>query len=494
MNAIEPLRHQAKHRPDSVAYASAHGTLVTYAVMEDTINAVAHRLRDLGCLPGQNAAIGTNDLYRYIVVALALARLGIAHAPIALPAHLTDVAFLDRDVPGNGCARTVAFGDFWPEDPRSHDVAPVTPHEGGAAILMYCPSSGTTGGPKFVPVSHDLALRRVHSRAVDLAGFAGGRGITSLRLACHIRPGTSYGFSSVFMVLCGGGTVLEPNLDAGELASWLVQSRVNFIVTSPIALQKITEVLPTLRSPNALEKIEVSGSALPARVYELARLRMCANIIVNYGMTECGRVSGMPAALAQGRPGAAGYPYSGVEIRIVDEGGAPVAAGQEGIVAIRSEGNASSYLGDPKASAAAFRGGWVFGGDRGLLEPDGLLRIVGRTDDVINRGGVKVNPQTIEDAMMAIADLREVAVFGVPDANGLTRICAAIVPASSVDANAFHLRCRERLGTSAPVVIMHMQELPRNATGKVLRNELARMAIEARNAQKAQRIVPVGET
>lgn len=484
MNASEPLRRHALLTPDRVAYTSARGTTVSYAAIEDTINAVAHRVHDLGFVPGQSVALAASDLYRYIVVALALARLGITYAPNTLPPHLADVAFLDRGAKGNGCARTVAFSDFWPEDLLSRgDVTPVTPNDDGAAILMHCPSSGTTGGPKFVPVSHDVALRRVRRRTVELAGMAGGRGAAAARQACLIDPGSSYGFGSALVVLCSGGTVLEPNLHAGESASWLVRSRVNCIVASPIALQNLAAALPTLRSPNALEWIEVGGSALPALTYELARQHMCPNIVVNYGMTECGRVAGASASVAQGTPDAVGYAYPGVELQIVDDDGEPVAAGREGQLRIRSECNASGYLDNAKVSAAVFRAGWVYPSDRGVLEPDGLLRIVGRTDDLINRGGVKVNPQRIENAMVALGEVREVAVFGVPDGAGFTSVCAAVVPIGPIDADAFHARCRERLGADAPIFIVHMSELPRNANGKVLRNELARIAVEANRAK-----------
>ena len=126
-----------------------------------------------------------------------------------------------------------------------------------------------------------------------------------------------------------------------------------------------------------------------------------------------------------------------------------------------------------------FRNGWVYPGDRAVVGADGLLVIAGRTDDVINQGGVKVNPQALEDAIMALGSLREVAVFGVANDAGETSVCAAIVPTVPLDANAFHARVREGLGPRAPVFIMHMESLPRNANGKVLRTELARIARKA---------------
>ena len=486
MNASEPIRRFASLTPDAVAYAGAYGATATYAVLEWSINAVAHRIRDLGLVPGQSAVLSTPDLYKHIVVALALARVGVAHAPITLPAHLTDIAILDGGVEGNGCARTVALDDLSPATLPSRDHArPVAPHGDGAAVLLHCPSSGTTGRPKFTSISHDLALRRADARALGLAGVAGGRGTPRARQVCHLAAGSSYGFSSVMIVLCGGGTVLEPVTDPDEVPSWLARSRANYLVTSPLLLQKMTETLPALRGANALETIEVGGGLLPAQVHELAHHRLCANVIVNYGMTEAGRVAWAPDAVARDNPGAVGYAYPGVEIQIVDENDRPVASGEAGIVRIRSEQNASGYLDDPSTSATVFRSGFVYPGDRGILAGDGLLRLVGRVDEVINRGGMKVSPHEVEAAIMTLGGLREVAVYGVTNPGGVSHVCAAVVAEALVDIPALQARCGALLGDKAPTFIIQVNALPRNANGKVVRSELVRATIEMARAQPA---------
>jgi acyl-CoA synthetase (AMP-forming)/AMP-acid ligase II len=98
---------------------------------------------------------------------------------------------------------------------------------------------------------------------------------------------------------------------------------------------------------------------------------------------------------------------------------------------------------------------------------------------------VKVNPSEVENVMTTLAPLAEVAVFGVPGDDGIAVVCAAVVPAARFDADAFHARCRERLGLKAPALIMHMRELPRNANGKVLRSELVRIALASDGKRKA---------
>ncbi len=131
-----------------------------------------------------------------------------------------------------------------------------------------------------------------------------------------------------------------------------------------------------------------------------------------------------------------------------------------------------------------FRDGWVYPGDRGVLERDGTLRVVGRADDVINRGGAKIDPNAIESALLGLANLTEVAVFGASDGAGMTSVCAAVVSAAPLDVPAFHARCRAALGARAPAFVMHLPELPRTASGKVDRAALAHMAVVASRTRR----------
>lgn len=484
MNVADTLRRQSLATPSAIAYASAQGVTVNYAAFERTVAALARRVGELGVAPGTIAAIATRDPYRHLAVALALGRVGAVSAPAALPGHLADVVLVDGGLAGNGCARVVSLADAWPTAADADAASPFAGHAGGAATLMLCPTSGSTGAPKFVPVSHDLALRRIAGRAREVADAVGGRGPGALRQACYIGMGSSYAFSSAMLVLASGGTVLEPDLNADTMAAWLRTSGVNRIVASPLVLQKIAARMPEEGVPNALDTIEAGGSALPLRVRALAERRMCASIVVTYGLTECGRVAGAPAVALPDLPGAVGRPYPGVTVEIVDEDRRSVPAGTEGLLRVRSDRCADAYFADAAATARVFRDGWVYPGDRGVLERDGTLRVVGRADDVINRGGAKVDPHAIEAALYALGDVSEVAVFGASDGASLTSVCAAIVSTKPLDVPAFHARCRSALGARAPAFVMQVPELPRAANGKVDRRALARMAVEASRTRR----------
>ena len=266
-----------------------------------------------------------------------------------------------------------------------------------------------------------------------------------------------------------------------QLVPCVERHRVNSLVVAPFALQRVLPGLPRDFGPlPMLEQIEVGGSALPGSHYDLARQRLCANIISRYGATETGFVAAAPMLALQGHPGAVGFVDPQVEVQAVDADDNPLPPGSAGTLRVRSDGCATAYLGDPAASARVFRNGWVYPGDEGAVSPDGLLTIMGRSNDVINQGGIKVSPETIEDVLLSLPEVREAAAFGVPDALGVTRIWAAIVPNGMPDMEALVSLCRERLKRNAPTSFLRLRKLPRNEAGKVLRDELRSMAIAAR--------------
>ena len=476
MNVTEPIRRFANATPGAPAFVTRAGQPVDYAQFERTIDAVARRALALGLRPGQCAALATASLYRQLVVALALARIGVAHGPMYLPDRVVTMAIADDSVAYDGNARRMSLDEVWAEP--AGDAAPVEMFADARAHYMYCPTSGTTNAAKFVPLSHAISLGRSQARVSNVAAVGGGRGIPATRLACFVGPGTSYGFSSALLMLHGGGAVVEPTFVAEEMPGWFARSGANFLIASPIAIQKVLQAMPAGFIPNTLEVIEVGGAALSRPAYEEARARLCLNITMNYGLTECGRVASVPMHVVQQRLGGVGFAYPGIELRVVDEEDRPVPPGEEGLLCIRSGNSAHGYLDNPAATALVFRDGWVYPGDRAIVEADGYLRILGRADDVINRGGAKVHPQALEDAMLALGDVQEVAVFAVEHGAGVPSVCAAVVSADTMDADAYHQRCRERLGANAPALIVHLKELPRNAMGKVQRNDLAKMVLE----------------
>ena len=355
------------------------------------IDYVAKGVRELGLKPGAMVGVRTSRPYRDLCCRLALARVGIAVAARALPIHNITACLTDEAIPEAGRGKFVRIESVWSEDiPATREITEVASHPDGSAIFSVFATSGTTGRPKYVAMSHDLMAWRI---ATDV--FAAEKS-APVRLICSIGPGTSYGFRSRLVALQNGGTVIMTVRVEGMLHA-IIQHRVSHLTMAPFSLDRMVRALPAdTAPPPSLKQIEVGGSALPARVYEVARKRLCANIVSRYGAMETGFVASGPLAILRERPGAVGFIDSRVEVEAVDADDHPLPIGSEGTLRMRSPGCAREYVGNPEASTQVFRGGWVYPGDVGMVASDRMLIVTSRASEVINQGGIKINPQVIE--------------------------------------------------------------------------------------------------
>ncbi len=476
MNITDPIRRHARINPGSTAIVRVDGRSVSYRDLDRTIDSVALRARSLGLTPGACAGLSFSSPYAQLVFALALARIGVAGAPGSLPRERMALCFADNADAASDGARTVTIDRTWTQSPpESAEVEPVPSHQDGTAICRIFASSGTTGTPKHVAVSHDLMARRVFTKWLSV------RAPDDTRQICTISTETGYGFRSALRVLWVGGLIViatSPEL----VVSGIRRYGVNSLVISPGSLQSVLGLLPLDGRPfPSLTSLEVGGGLLSTRLVELSRQRLCANIVSSYGSTESGNVASAPITALADHPGAVGYLVPGVEMQAVDANDMPVAPGTEGVLRVRSDNCVEAYVGDAAISADVFKAGWFYPGDVGTVSPDGLLTLAGRKSDLINRGGEKVSPRVIEDVLLSSEHVLEAAAFGVPDAMDVVQIWAAIVPRGApVDAATLDALCRDRLGVLAPTFFLQLKALPRNAAGKVLRDELVRKAVAAR--------------
>jgi len=222
----------------------------------------------------------------------------------------------------------------------------------------------------------------------------------------------------------------------------------------------------------SLKRIQVGGAMLPPSIALAARAMLCPNVVGVYGSTEAGGISHTPAAVLQAHPDAAGFVLPGVEVQIVDAEGQVCAAGVEGVVRVRTPDMLCHYIGDAEASAECFRDGWFHPGDLGVLRADGLLRITGRADEMINAGGVKVNPAVVDAFLLTQPGVVDAAAFARRRAGGTDLVWAAVVPGEGFNEQAVLEACRQRLNSRAPVRLLQMAQIPRNAMGKPVRVRL----------------------
>ncbi len=195
-----------------------------------------------------------------------------------------------------------------------------------------------------------------------------------------------------------------------------------------------------------------------------------------YGQTEMAPIASILRPEDQMRKlGSAGRPALNVETRIVDEDDHPVAVGDVGEIVHRSPHLISQYYNDPDKTAEAFRGGWFHSGDLGRFDADGYLYIIDRKKDMIKSGGENVASREVEEAIFRHPDVAEVAVFGVAHPKWIEGVTAVVVLKAGADATAddIHAYCQAHLSHfKAPKHIEITDELPKNASGKLLKREL----------------------
>ncbi len=223
-----------------------------------------------------------------------------------------------------------------------------------------------------------------------------------------------------------------------------------------------------------------TGARIPQAFRRRFQAALRTALHVQYGTTEFGTASIAGPDDHEVHPDAAGPLLPGVEVEVLDDAGRALPPGEQGVLRFRRpEGVVAGYIDDPEATARAFRDGWFHPGDVGQLTPSGMLLVAGRQDDMMNLGAIKIFPAEIEAVAEGFPGLRECAAFALRSASHGDIPLLAAAGDEGFDSAALLAHCRARLGLRAPRKVIELPALPRNATGKVLRQDLAALAVVA---------------
>lgn len=383
-------------------------------------------------------------------------RPGVIVADAELAPSLTG---LPRDLP-----RVLAGpdGDYEAVLAAASAQAPKLPNNARIVIL----TSGTTGRPKG-------AERTSSMEALGhLAGFLERVPLRSNDRVL-IAPPLFHAFGQLLLsanLVLGGTVVLPRRFDPHRVVELARTHHVTALGLVPVMLHRLAEVQGDLPG---LHAVVVSGSPLPEHLREVAALRFGQVLYDLYGSTETGWVTIATPEDLRRRPGTVGRPGRGTAVLVVDEQDRPVPPGQPGRVYVRTGGEFEGYTGGEQRARL---GDAVDTGDAGWLDEHGYLHLIGRADDTVITGGENVHPSEVEAVLDRHPELSESAVVGVPDAEYGQALAAFIVPRGGVapDTEALRGFVRERLaGYKVPKHVVAVEELPRNATGKVLKRVLA---------------------
>ena len=380
-------------------------------------------------------------------------------------------------VPVASGVRRVRTAEALAGEPRS--PLPDVPDDRRAMILY---TSGTTGKPKGVVTTHGSLRAQVTSLVTAWEWSADDRILLVLPLH-HV-----HGIVNVLACALWSGARCDMlgQFDALETWARIARGDLTLFMAVPTIYHKLIaawEAAPPERRREwsagcGRMRLMVSGSAaLPVRTLERWREISSHTLLERYGMTEIGMALSNPLR-GERRPGFVGTPLPGVEVRLVDERGAPVAPGTPGELQVRGPTVFLEYWRRPDATAAAFQDGWFRTGDVAQLE-GGSYRILGRSSvDIIKTGGYKISALEIEEVLRTHPAVAECAIVGVEDAEWGERVCAAVELAPACDLTLPQLQgwVKERLAPyKVPRALSVVQALPRNALGKVMKPEVAKL-------------------
>ena len=464
------LLRASREDPSRIFLRTPAGVIWTYRDLEAMSGRMAHALRRLGISPGDRVAVQAQKSAELLALHVACARVGAVYLPLN-PAYTgSEVAALLDDAEPSLVIRDDAHEDAaisgrWPvaslgtigqalfgEDEPFEDV---TRSLDDPAAILY--TSGTTGRPKGAVLSHGNLVFSAET-------LSRAWGFTKDDVLLHMLPlfHTHGLFVAAHCVIASGSSMVL--LDAFDPAAVIAE-----LPESTVVMGVPTHYVRLLAEPafdsEATRGVRLftSGSApMLVATHGEFQARTGQVILERYGMTETCMLTSNPLDGPR-RPGTVGLPLPGVEVRLSD--------GDPGGIEVRGPNVLAGYWRRPELRSTEFTDdGWFITGDLGRFHADGYLEIVGRSKDLIISGGLNVIPKEVEEVLDSLDGVLESAVVGRPDADFGEVVVAVVVgePGVTVDPELLRLKARERLaGFKVPKQVLVVDELPRNALGKV---------------------------
>ena len=336
-------------------------------------------------------------------------------------------------------------------------------YEDFSSICRLFFSSGTTGTPVAMPITiHDIEGRL---KGVD-ATWMSQRPVVSL---ISIQGGM--GFVCAYSNMANGDKYLPPGAGATNLAQ-IKQSYAATVLGSPVQLDDLVKATERAGARlDDLTKVISIGSFLPLQLIERIRALTGAAVLNAYGSTETGMIAWQSDHTGDATD--VGEVMSNTELQIVDENDQPMPVGETGIIRWRRAFMAPNYFRSPEGHVGGLRNGWFYPGDLGHVSADNHLHLAGRISEMINAGGLKIDPSKVDAALQLTGMVEDVCTFAYQRRDGIVGFAVAVVPSPQFDLSTFEsavlLECR---GVRANVVV-EVESIARNELGKAQRALMA---------------------
>ncbi|MDT0222932.1 fatty acyl-CoA synthetase [Gordonia sp. AC31] len=497
-------RRSAARWPHRTAIVHRDTTL-TFAQLDDRVDAAASYLWSAGVRTGDRMMILAHNCWQFPVLVFAAARIGAIAVPVNFSLTAGELAYLiDDSTPAlivaedaltavadeavirathrpsalsaiglTGAATSTVWSELAVDLDHPHPPAPEVSVSDDLPIrIMY--TSGTESRPKGV-VHSSRTLMWQYMSCISSGGMEAGD------VEVHALPLYHCAQLDNFLVtdiVLGAQSIILDRPDPTAILDAVQRHRATNLFCPPtvwVALVSLLRREP--RDVSSLRKGYYGASALPTEILrELRTLLPRLRLWNFYGQTEMGSLATvLPPEQQDARPGSAGVAALNVTTRIVDDANRPVDPGVVGEIVHRSPQVTLGYHNRPEATAEAFAGGWFHSGDLGYFDDDGYLWVVDRKKDMIKTGGENVSSREVEEALFEIAGVREAAVYGVPHPKWIEAVAATVVPdvGAELDADSVIAACRDVLAPyKVPKYVLVSDELPKNPSGKILKRTL----------------------
>ncbi len=478
------IAFHAAECPDALALLD-NGRAVTYAEFSRDIRKFTDALREFDLPQGARIAVGCEDLYVHWLLRLACEEVRLVSASVPARQDLAatpfiedfDLIFLDEPVDTGRIRRQHAVTPEWLQSvvQRADRQEPRNPFKRAEDPLRILHTSGTTGAPKRL-----LYPRRVHERSVARSMWFNGLTRRSrYLLAIPFRVGASYA-NATACVRAGATVVVENRMPVSEA---ILRHGITHLALPPFALKQTLDGLPGNFARPAELTIFSFGAAVSGALCERALTKLATEICDMYGSNEAGYVSSI--RLRSPSETVFSQVWPGVQIQIVDERDRPLPFGAPGQIRVKTDCMVQGYLNHPEASRRMFKDGWFYAGDVGILADPYRLQILGRVDELLNIGWNKFSPAALEGLVMKVADVEDVGICSLPNADGVEEVYVAVsgnrMSHDELAARITRAFLPFQLGTFH---VMQAKLIPRNENGKIQR-EVLKKAVAIAAERKA---------
>jgi fatty-acyl-CoA synthase len=465
------------------------------------VNQTAHALMSLGIAPGDRISVVMLNSSEFLEIYFACAKIGAIMVPVNFRLAVPELGYILADcapkvlvyssdfaekvaglkhkgavIPhtfrlgGDDLTQDASFSDFVAGHP-DHEPQPGR-EIGGDDPLVIMYTSGTTGNPKGVMITHtNITFHAIH----NLLGYGVNRTFTSLVTAPLFHIGALSAAANP-VIYAGGSLVLKRFFNASEIIKLIKAEKINYMFAVPVMYQMMAEAAEWETADFSHVRYFIAGGApIPVPLIRKYQDEKGIKFAQGYGLTETGRVSSLPIEDSIRKAGSVGKEEFHVIMRIVDGNNNDVAPGEVGEIIVRGPNIFSGYWKKPEETAKALKNGWFYTGDMARKDEEGFLYIVGRKVEMIISSGENIYPAEVEKAIQSITQVKEAAAVGMPDPRRGEVVAAfvSLKEGQTLSEQQLIERISDKIAAfKLPKKVIFVEDFPRNVSGKIVKKEL----------------------